>query len=58
MAMDYWIKKRILDQHENPALMGSEGGKAAARNNARRKALKEHAERQEARFRASWYGKD
>ena len=56
--MDYWIKKRILDQGENPALMGSKGGKAAARSKARKKAAKEAKEREEERAASTWYMRD
>ena len=58
MAMTYNVRKRILDNNENPALMGSNGGKATARNNARRKAEKEAKEREATRAASTWYMND
>lgn len=56
--MDYWTKKRILDYGENPALMGSRGGKASARSRARKKAAQEAKEREDTRVQSMWWNND
>ena len=56
--MDYWTRKRILDNNENPALLGSNGGKVAARNRARKKAKKEAKEREDTRAASMWWNND
>ena len=58
MAMDYWTRKRILDRNENPALLGSNGGKVAARNRARKKSAKEAKEREDERAASMWWNND